>query len=224
VGFLVSSFFQLAMVTWLLRNSLPAMLVAIPILFQPELRRVLEQIGRGFGTWRPGAPAQVTLDTIDTVSNTCHLLAQRHTGALIVLERETGLQDYVDQGFRLDALLSPDLLVGLFHPSSPFHDGAVVLRRGRIVATRCVMPLSESPGAHMAMGMRHRAALGIAERTDAIAVAVSEERGTISVASNGRMVSGLDGDRLRDLLLGYYTPSTRASRNGRRDGREAHRG
>lgn len=227
VGFFVSAVFQLTVVSWLLRNSLPAMLVAIPILFQPELRRVLEQMGRGWGSWRGGSASQATLDTVDAVAKACRVFSQRHIGALIVLERETGLQDYVEQGIRLDAVLSPELLVGLFHPSSPLHDGAAVVRRGRIVAARCALPLSDSAGEHMALGMRHRAAMGIAERTDAIAVAVSEERGTVSVATNGHIVSQdffSDGESLAELLLGYFSPSRKSPQNGRGKDFPAHRG
>ena len=214
VGFLVSTLFQLAMVSWLLRNSLPAMLVAIPILFQPELRRVLEQVGRGFGSWRFGAPTQATLDTVEAVAQAGRILSLRRIGALVVLERETGLQDYVDQGVALDALLSPELLLSLFHNSSPFHDGAVVVRRGRVVAARCVMPLSDNTRGPLSMGMRHRAAMGISERTDALAVAISEERGTISVASNGQMLALVDGDGLKELLLSHYSPESRPPTSG----------
>ncbi|MBI2887617.1 MAG: TIGR00159 family protein [Chloroflexi bacterium] len=217
-GFFVSTVFQLTVVSWLLRNSLPAMLVAVPILFQPELRRVLEQMGRGIGVWHGGSGRQVIEGTADAVARACSYLCQRHVGALIVLERETGLQDYVDHGVKLDALLTPELLVGLFQPTSPLHDGAVVLRNGRIVAARCAMPLSETAGEHMALGMRHRAAMGIAERTDAIALAVSEERGTISIASNGQMASHAtfsDSERLRALLLAHYTTGLNAPLTGR---------
>lgn len=204
LGFLGSTLFQLTMVSWLLRNSLPAMLVAVPILFQPELRRVLEQMGRGKGFWRPSIGSQSALATVEAVAQAAKLLSQRGQGALIVLERETGLQEYIDQGVPLDAILSPDLLAGLFHPASPFHDGAAVVRRGRIAATRCVMPLSENLEDSLGQGLRHRAARGISERTDAIALAVSEERGTISIAVNGRLLTLLDGDHLPDLLLRYY--------------------
>jgi diadenylate cyclase len=204
LGLLASAAFQLTVVSWLLRNSLPALLVAMPILFQPELRRVLERIGRGVGPWRAGAPGETLVSTIDAVSQAGRILAQRRVGALIVLERETGLQDYIEQGVKIDALLSPELLVGLFHTGSPFHDGAAVVRRGRIIASRCVMPLSDNVGEHMALGMRHRAALGISERTDAIAVAVSEERGTVTIAANGRLAILVDVDRLREVLFGYF--------------------
>lgn len=205
VGFLASAVLQLSVVGWLLRNSLPAMLIALPILFQPELRRVLEHMGRGLGPWRPGVTGQAALDTVEAIAQAGRILAQRRIGALVILERETGLQDYIDRGVRVDALLSAELLVSLFHTGSPFHDGAAVIRRGRIIATRCVLPLSDNVGEHLALGMRHRAALGISERTDAIAVAVSEERGTVSIATNGHMATFVDSDRLREVLLGYLS-------------------
>ena len=227
VGFIASTVFQLTVVSWLLRNSLPAMLVAVPILFQPELRRVLEQMGRGFGGWRTSSTRQVTLNTIDAVVKASHYLSQCHVGALMVLEGETGLQDYVDHGVKMDALISPELLVGLFQPSSPLHDGAVVLRQGRIVAARCALPLSETAGEHLALGMRHRAAMGIAERTDAVAVAVSEERGTISIANNGQLISHAnfsDNELLRAALLRYYRPFSNASTNGHVNAQRDERG
>ncbi|MSQ28690.1 MAG: TIGR00159 family protein [Dehalococcoidia bacterium] len=204
-GFALSYVLQLTMVGWLLRNSFPAMLVAIPILFQPELRRVLEQVGRGFGisrlTGRNGLDGSAA---VDAVARACLTLGQRHVGALIVLERATGLQEYVDQGFLIDAVVSPELLLALFATSSPFHDGAVVIRRGRIVAARCVMPLSDNPGPHVALGTRHRAAAGISEQTDAIAIAVSEERGSTSLAVGGRMVTFPPGENIRSVLAHHF--------------------
>lgn len=204
VGFTLSSALQLTVVGWLLRNSFPAMLVAIPILFQPELRRILEQIGRGVGIRRLTGNGAAGAQAVDAVARACLTLGQRRVGALIVLERETGLQEFVDQGFAIDALVSPELLLALFATSSPFHDGAVVVRRGRIVAARCVMPLSDNPGAHVALGTRHRAAVGISERSDAIAIAVSEERGSTSLAINGRMLIVPPGESVHALLSHYY--------------------
>ena len=216
LAFFISYVFQLTVVGWLLRNSLPAMLVAIPIVFQPELRRVLEQVGRGFVVWRPGAPNAALLVTVDALTGACRVLAERRTGALIVLERETGLQDYVEQGFPLDAILSRELLISIFVPTSPMHDGAVVIRNGRVVVARCVMPLSDNAASPISMGTRHRAALGISERTDAIAIAVSEERASISVAKNGQFVILDNADHLKDLLISYYAHRNGASSPPRR--------
>ncbi len=212
LGFLVSTIFQLTVISWLLRNSLPAMLVAVPILFQPEIRRVLEQMGRGV-LWRPDLNSPNVLQTVGVVAESARVISERTIGALIVLERETGLQEYIDRGVPLDAVLSADFLTGIFSPTSPFHDGAVIIRRGRIAACRCVMPLSESIEDSMGLGLRHRAALGISERTDAIALAISEERGTISLAVNGRLLTLLDGDHLPAMLMRYY--ATQPSQTGK---------
>lgn len=215
-GFVVSSVFQLTVVGWLLRNSLPAMFVVIPILFQPELRRVLEQVGRGFHGWRGGPLRASALHTIQTVADASSILSKRRVGALIVIEGETGLQEYVERSVKLDADLSAELLVGLFLTGSPFHDGATMIRRGRIVACRCVLPLSDNVRESVGMGTRHRAALGISERTDCIAIAVSEERGTVSIVHNGQVVALLpsdSADQIRSHLVGFFSPPRR---NGRR--------
>lgn len=197
VGLALGNLFDLTVVNWLLRNSLTALLVAIPIIFQPELRRALERVGRTRmhslrGRFsREGLHAAVT-----TAARQCSELRR---GALIVLERETGLQDYVDTGVRLDALPSIPLLMSIFYLNSPLHDGAVIVREGRIMAAGCTLPLSE-PDARSSLGTRHRAALGISERTDARAVVVSEESGDISLALNGRLLGPLDPLQLQDLL------------------------
>ncbi|MEO8287380.1 MAG: diadenylate cyclase CdaA [Chloroflexota bacterium] len=203
---LLSSIFQLSTLTWLIRNSGLALLVAIPIIFQPELRRALEQLGRT-GTWlnRSGGSGRKALEAmIDEVSAAAALLARQKHGALIVLERQTGLQDYADKGVHIDADVSRQLLANIFYPNSPMHDGAVIIRSGRIVAAGTVLPLSDNVSGPQNYGTRHRAAIGISEYSDALAVVVSEERGTISVAANGRLVSNLTADRLRKLLLDLY--------------------
>lgn len=200
---LLSSLFQLSTLTWLIRNSGLALLIAIPIIFQPELRRALEQLGRT-GTWlnRGLLSTRGALEAmVDEVAAACALLSRQKHGALIVIERQTGLQDYADKGVALDAEVTRQLLATIFYPNSPLHDGAVIIRNGRIVAAGTVLPLSDNVMGPPQYGTRHRAALGISEYSDAIAVVVSEERGTISVAANGRLVSNLTADRLRKLLL-----------------------
>ena len=198
----VSNVFQLNMLSWILRNSLPALLVAIPILFQPELRRALERLGRtGWRSW----VERVDVDhVINVIVDSCRIMSGRHFGALVVLERETGLQDYIDTGVEVDAVLTMELLVGVFFPKSPLHDGAVILRGGRVVAAGCVLPLSDSLTISSSLGTRHRAAIGITERTDALSIVVSEETGTISLATNGRLMSDLDQARLRRMLRNLY--------------------
>lgn len=196
-AFLLARVFDLRVLNFLLRNSFTGLLIALPIIFQPELRRALERVGRtgarafGASMSNPG--------TIEAVTEAAADMARKRVGALIVMERETGLQDYIESGIPIDAVPSPELLSGIFFPNSPLHDGAVVLRNDRVVAAGVTLPLSENtlPGE---LGTRHRAGLGITERTDAISVLVSEETGTISVAAEGRMYTRLDDGRLHALL------------------------
>ncbi|MBI3977262.1 MAG: TIGR00159 family protein [Chloroflexi bacterium] len=205
VMLLVGAFFlgyvlQLTMFNWLLRNSLTALLVAIPILFQPELRRAVERVGRtGI---RPVTASPAVDQLIDTLGETCRRLSERRWGALIVLEQETGLQDYTATGTIIDAVASTELLLSIFLPGTPLHDGAVLIREGRLLAAGCVLPLSEVRPTDPALGTRHRAGLGISEQTGAIVIVVSEETGIISIAHNGRMARNLDDARLRRLLRG----------------------
>lgn len=205
---LLSTLFQLSTLTWLIRNSGLALLVAIPIIFQPELRRALEQLGRT-GTWLSRGTSswggrKVLERAIEEVSAAAGLLARQKHGALIVLERQTGLQDYTDKGVQLDAEISKQLLANIFYPNSPLHDGGVIIRNGRIVAAGTVLPLSDNVTGPQNYGTRHRAGIGISEYSDAIAVVVSEERGAISVAANGRLVSNLTTDRLRKVLYELF--------------------
>ncbi len=211
VGFVLSGLLELTVLGWLLKNSLPALLVIIPVLFQPELRRVLEQVGRSFTVMN--APDATVSHTIESVSDACLTLSTRKHGALIVLEKDTGLQDYIERGVKLDAAPSSGLLVGLFLPNSPLHDGAVIIRKGRVVAARCVLPLSDNTSGQI-FGTRHRAAVGISERSDAVAVVVSEESGKISVASNGQLASDLDEAKLRGFLSTVYGPARVNGANG----------
>jgi uncharacterized protein (TIGR00159 family) len=189
---------------WLIDNMWPAVIVAVPIVFQPELRRALEQLGHT-GTWlRTSLPAgsDVTTmsSTIDEVVRAAAQLSRLRYGALMVLERETGLQDYADRGVAIDALVSRQLLVTIFFPNSPLHDAAVLMRGDRIVAGSVVLPLSENISPMSNLGTRHRAGIGVTEDSDALAIIVSEETGQISVAHHGRLIRNLDQDRLRRVL------------------------
>ncbi|MBI4497015.1 MAG: TIGR00159 family protein [Chloroflexi bacterium] len=204
VGFGLSTVFQLPMLGWLLRSSLPAMLIVIPVLFQPELRRVLEQVGRGLRGFAAPSLAD-SVEVVEAIVRAARVLSERRYGALIVLERDTGLQEYSERGVPLDALSSSELLISMFAPSSPLHDGAIILRRGRVVAARCTLPLSENL-MERRLGTRHRAGIGISERTDAVAVLVSEETGRISLAADGRLLSLLDETELRVALLSLLGP------------------
>jgi len=189
--------FDLRVLNFLIQNSFTGVLIALPIIFQPEIRRALERVGRTGARAFGASPSN--RGTIEAVAEAATSMAKHHVGALMVLERETGLQDYIESGIPIDALPSPELLHGIFFPNSPLHDGAIVLRGDRVVAASVTLPLSDNtpPGE---LGTRHRAALGITERTDAVSVVVSEETGTMSVAADGRMYTRLDEARLRALL------------------------
>lgn len=196
--------------SWLIDKTIPALLLAIPIIFQPELRRAFERLGQAgslvrlFRDEREGA-------FITSISQAAQRLSERRHGALIVLERETGLQDYVDTGTVLDSTISRQLLETVFFPSTELHDGAVIVRGNRVLAAACVMPLSSGKvhSSDRHLGLRHRAALGISEVSDAIAVVVSEETGQIAVAHNGRMIRRLDSGRLETILQAFYQPRLR---------------
>ncbi len=191
---------------WLLERALPALLIAIPIIFQPELRRALERLGR-VGLWLQRDPREAPVDeVIEALVQACPRLAERRHGALIVLERTTGLQTYIDTGIRLDARVTPELLMTIFAPNTVLHDGAVIIRDGRVVAAGCILPLTTGWLGDPQLGLRHRAAIGITEVSDALAIVISEERGTISVALNGRMVRRLDARRLELVLRNFYSP------------------
>jgi len=200
----ISNFLRLTALNWLFRTSIPALLIAFPVIFQPELRRALERLGRTGGIlnrpFRALAVEQMTR-VIDEVTRAARSLADRRQGAIIILEQGTGLQDYADTGVPVDAIVSSQLLTTLFYTNTALHDGAVIVRNDRVIAAACVLPLTESnlPDPHL--GTRHRAAIGITEQTDAIAVVVSEETGTISVAYNGRLIRRLDEVRLKNTLL-----------------------
>ena len=205
---LLSSVLRLTAFSWLISNAIPALLVAIPVIFQPELRRALERLGRAGGLMdRPTREAAANR-AITQVARACRMLAEQHQGALMVLERNTGLEAYAETGVVVKAQVSSELLLTIFFPSTALHDGAVIIREDQIIAAATVLPLSNSRLADRYLGTRHRAALGISEQTDAIAVVVSEETGTISVAHNGRMVRHLDETRLRNILQRLYRPYT----------------
>lgn len=200
--FFLGTSLQLTTLNWLLRQVWPALIVGIPVIFQPELRRALEQLGHT-GAWLPHfatAEDPVQERTVDELVRAAAQLARHRHGALVVLERETGLQDFVERGVPIDAYLTRQLLINIFYPNSPLHDAAAVLRGDRIVAASVVLPLTDNISATGQLGTRHRAAIGITEETDALAVVVSEETGQIAVAHNGRLIRNLDQDRLRRVL------------------------
>lgn len=211
LSILLGSILPLETLSWLLSNAIqPALFVAIPVLFQPELRRALESLGRTndlFGRPFGRANRSELIETINGVARAAQQLSQQGVGALMVLEREVGLQEYADRGVILDARLAVPLLLNIFYPNSPLHDMAVILRGNRILAANVVLPLSEDVVGQRRYGTRHRAAKGISEQSDAIAVVVSEETGAIWLMNDGRMVSYLNEARLRSMLAGLLKVS-----------------
>jgi len=204
---LLTAVLRLRAFSWLLRNTLPALLISIPVIFAPEIRRALERLGRAGTTFSFGARDADVQTVIDAIAAAAQRLAERRHGGLIVIERQVGLKDYADTGVALDAAISAELLLQTFYPNTPLHDGAVILKGDRLAAAACVMPLaSGSAITDRQMGLRHRAALGITEVSDAVAVVVSEETGIISVAHNGRMIRRLDAPRLKHILGAFYHP------------------
>lgn len=219
LGALLNSTQVLPAFSWLVRTILPALVLAIPVIFAPEIRRALERLGRAgfiFGTGKtsPGIQKSIT-----AVVNAAIRLSDRRHGALIVMQRLDNLEEFIRSGVVVDAQVTPELILQIFYPNTPLHDGAIILEGSRILAAACVMPLSASGVlAHTPdrqLGLRHRAALGISEVSDAVVVVVSEESGTISVVSNGRMIRRLDADRLENILKAFFNPN--AQRQGLAD-------
>jgi len=208
---LLTSLEVLPAFSWLMRISMPALLLAIPVIFAPEIRRALERLGRASDLISSGRGEDTTQDTITAVVSAVGRLASRQHGALIVMQRHDDLEDYVKTGVRLNATVTAEILLQIFYPNTPLHDGAVIMHRDRILAASCVMPLSSSGiltrSPERQMGLRHRAALGISEVSDAIVVVVSEETGTVTIVHGGRMIRRLDTERLESILRAFFHPA-----------------
>lgn len=207
---LLSSLRVLPAFSWLIANTLPTMLLAIPVIFAPEIRRVLERLGR-----TGSILAQDNLSTemeriILNVVQASRRIAERKYGGLIVFSRLDSLQAYIETGVRLGATVNPETLIQIFYPKTPLHDGAIIITEDVIAAAGCVLPLSssgvleESP--ERSMGLRHRAALGVAEESDAVAVVISEETGIVSLAYNGKIDKYVPLDELQGKLNGFFQP------------------
>jgi diadenylate cyclase len=210
---LLTSLEVLPAFSWLVRATLPALLLAIPVIFAPEIRRTLERLGRA-GTIMPVGRAEAgSQDAIAAVVSAASRLSERKHGALIVMQRTESLDEFVATGVTLQARVTTELLLQVFYPNTPLHDGAVIISGTQLVAASCVMPLSASGvlarTPERQMGLRHRAALGISEVTDAVAVVVSEETGNMSVVHGGRMIRRLDTERLENILRAFYRPLDR---------------
>ncbi|MGE4298639.1 MAG: diadenylate cyclase CdaA [Desulfovibrionaceae bacterium] len=209
VVYFLSSELGFYTLNWLLANFLSSIFLVVIILFQQDIRRALADVGAG-RLWRKPAAADKDLENI--IGAALHL-AQRRIGAIMVIEKSVGLGDYAEKGIHMDARISRDLLVSIFIPTTPLHDGAVLIKGNRIRAAACILPLAGGVTEHREFGTRHRAAMGITEETDAVAVVVSEERGEISIAVNGRVTRSLDAVRIKRVLtraLGLGGGSDRA--------------
>lgn len=200
---LASRILGLSTVYWLLQRTITMVFVALPIVFLPEVRRALEQIGRGrlFSSALAFLGGEDKERYLGEIAKAMGLLAQDRAGAIVVIERETGVTDFIETGVALDAIVSSELLTNIFTPGAPLHDGAVIIRGNRIMAASCYLPLTDNPNVSRRLGTRHRAGLGITEQTDAIAIIVSQETGVISLALGGRLTRHLDEQALKDKLV-----------------------
>ncbi len=199
VLFWASLLLNLETVNWLLRTFLPFLVFGIIVIFQSEIRKVLAHLGKT--PFLGVAGAKHKEEVIDEVVLAATTLASRKTGAIMVLEREMGLRSYIETGIALDAVLTYDLLINVFTPDTPLHDGAVIVQGNRIAAAACFLPLTVNPELSRTLGSRHRAAIGLSEDTDAVAVVVSEETGIISLVEDGRIRRELDGKTLKMALV-----------------------
>ncbi|MBQ6815025.1 MAG: diadenylate cyclase CdaA [Lachnospiraceae bacterium] len=205
---MIASIFNLDTILWLLQNILSVGVIAVVIIFQPELRKALEQIGRknfitSFFSIDPGKKVTERFSdrTINELVKAAYELGRTKTGALIVIEQDDTLQEYVRTGIDVDALISSQLLINIFEHNTPLHDGAVIVKGNRVLSATCYLPLSDNMELSKELGTRHRAAVGISEVTDAFTIIVSEETGKVSVTQGGQLLRNIGGDELRTLLI-----------------------
>jgi diadenylate cyclase len=201
----ITQLFQLDVVNWILSRFLALLAIAVLVIFQPELRRALAQLG----SQNPFSSVRLRVEIIDVLVETARSLAQKRCGALIAVEREIGFRGMAETGVSVDAKVTIELLTTIFFENSPLHDGGVILRGNRVAAAACIFPLTQRQGLSPSLGMRHRAALGLSEETDAVVLVVSEENGDISVAVGGNLQRGLDPESLRDSLSRTLAPPAR---------------
>lgn len=198
----VSEWLGLYTINWLLRNTMTVGVIALLVVFQPELRGALEQLGRGrlFVTPFFSFSEEEVNKMINEMARAVQVLASNKIGALIVIERETGLNDVIETGLEIGGKLTTELLLNIFIPNTPLHDGAVLIRNDKIMAAGCFLPLTENPNLSKELGTRHRAALGITEQSDAVSIIVSEETGVISVAVEGKLTRYLDIMTFKEMI------------------------
>jgi diadenylate cyclase len=204
---LLSRYLELYTLDWLIQSFWSQAVIALIIVFQPEIRRALAQMGEA--QFLQTFTSAEELKSLEEIVRAAVALANRKIGALMVIERDTSLKDFVEIGTPLDAKVSKELLISIFHPASPIHDGAVVIKGNRVVAAGCFLPITFSPEVSKAMGTRHRAGLGLAEETDAVVIVVSEETGMISLAVGGKLETNLDMARLRNVLTDLFTTKSK---------------
>jgi diadenylate cyclase len=199
---IVSRYVELYTVDWMIQSFWAQIVIAIIILFQPEIRRALAQMGEAH--FLQTLTSAEELRSLEEIVRASVALSNRKIGALIVVERDTSLKDFVEIGTQLDAKVSKELLLSIFHPTSPIHDGAVVIKGNRVVAAGCFLPITLSSDISRALGTRHRAGVGLTEETDAVGIIISEETGSISLAMNGKLESPFDMTTLRSVLTKLF--------------------
>jgi uncharacterized protein (TIGR00159 family) len=202
--FYLSQGLHLEVLNWLIRNIIGYVVFAVIVLLQADIRRALVHLGRG-RLFRRLEGKSADDDTVEELVVATTTLSAKKTGAIIVIERSIGLRNYIESGITLDANLTYDLLVSIFQPTSPLHDGAVIVQRDRIAAAACFLPLTINPRLNRELGSRHRAAIGVTEENDAVAIVVSEETGKISVVEDGDLEHDIDSERLRQRLRAVVT-------------------
>lgn len=201
VFMVICRYLNLHVISWLLEKSMTVILVALPVVFQPELRRALEQIGRGKLFHKTSElDEQEFEDMLDSVAHATKIMSKNKVGALMVFERSTGLEDRIETGVVVDGIVSSGLIQNIFVKDTPLHDGAVIIRGKRIIAACCLLPLTENRNLSQELGTRHRAAIGLSEQSDAIVLVVSEETGAVSIARNGELMRYLTVDDVKEIL------------------------
>jgi len=218
VTWLLSKYFQLTTLHWLMSQAFTFGVLALVIIFQPELRRALEQLGRGrlFSRTHSIQDEETTQRIVQEVCKSVTYMAKRRIGALIVIERETGLNDYVETGILINGRVSSELLINIFIPNTPLHDGAVIIRKDVILAAGCYLPLSENTSISKELGTRHRAAIGMSEVSDGLSIVVSEETGQVSFAANGGVTRNLTEEQLAEILTERLHPPAKSKSMGSR--------
>lgn len=211
----ISTWFDLYTLKWLMNQMFTWGIVTVMIIFQPELRRALEQLGRGNLFSRGSSQEKNALsEQLEEIIKAVQHMAKRKIGALIVFERKTGVSELIESGIAMESRITSELLINIFTPNTPLHDGAVIIRGGQIMAAGCYLPLSENPFISKELGTRHRAAIGVSEISDALSVVVSEETGQVSLSINGMIVRNINEESLISKLFDELTPKVNSKERG----------